>query len=109
MGAGLGGRVARTVVSVLLVGVALAVGTLFVVVGTLALLGTAQSIAWLVVIVVTLAELGFVAAATIFAISVTLGYSYALTDNLVVPTVVHSVNDATLFGLAYVALGTGLL
>lgn len=88
---------------------ALTVGTLFVVVGTLALLGTAQSIVWLVVIVVTLAELGFVAAATIFVISVTLGYSYALTDNLVVPTVVHGVYDATLFGLAYVALGTGLL
>ena len=50
-----------------------------------------------------------VAAATIFAISVTLGYSYALTDNLVVPTVVHGVYDATLFGLAYVALGMGLL
>ena len=49
-----------------------------------------------------------VAAATIFAISVTLGYAYALTDNLVVPTIVHGVYDATLFGVVYVALQLGL-
>jgi membrane protease YdiL (CAAX protease family) len=49
-----------------------------------------------------------VVAGTIFAISMTLGYAYALTDNLVVPTVVHGVYDATLFGVAYVALQLGL-
>lgn len=49
-----------------------------------------------------------VAAGTIFAISVTLGYSYVRTDNLVVPTVVHGLYDATLFGLVYVGLRTGL-
>lgn len=49
-----------------------------------------------------------VATATIFGISVTLGYSYALTDNLLVPAVVHGVYDATLFGVAYVVLQMGL-
>lgn len=49
------------------------------------------------------------AAGTIFAISVILGYVYVRTDNLVVPTLVHGVYDATLFGATYLALRSGLL
>lgn len=52
---------------------------------------------------------GLLAGAAIFVISVTLGYSYAVTDNLLVPALVHGVYDATLFGVMYVALQLGIL
>jgi len=76
MFARLWGRVARTAVSVLLIAVALVVGTILVVVGTLALTGTAGSIATMVVVIVTLAELGFVATAGVFLLAASDGREY---------------------------------
>jgi membrane protease YdiL (CAAX protease family) len=58
---------------------------------------------------VTAGAAQWIAATTIFTISVVLGYLYARTDNLLVPAVAHGVYDATLFGLVYLGLYSGAI
>jgi len=49
-----------------------------------------------------------VALATVFALSLVLGWLYARTENVVVPALVHGVYNALVFGALYVNLTSGM-